>query len=163
MLNKNFFLCSALFFFSLSVGVICYGSMSVAKRAAMVTMQARFKFAEGAFSSGRRHEATTTYRAATIEYQKWITKPGYYIGMGDDFLTAGNGFWQQGQFRAALAAYLLGLEHDPNSLNLLTSAGFCALRLGELELARDFFERSHKLYAEDERVKKALHNLKKQQ
>lgn len=159
MINKNFFLGAALFFFCMSVGVAWYGGMSVTKQAAMVTMRARFKAAEEALSADRRQAAALAYRAATVDYQKGIAKSGYYIGIGDDLLTAGNGFWQQGQFRAALAAYRRGLKEDPYSINLLTSAGFCALRLGESGLAADFLKQSQKIYPVDKRVNKALRKL----
>ncbi len=162
MKNKIFFLCPALFFFSLSIGVAWYGSMSVGKQAAMVTMRARFKGAEKALSAGRRQEAAAAYRVATVDYQKGIAKPGYYIGMADDFLTAGNGFWQQGQFRSALGAYRRGLKHEPYSITLLTSAGFCALRLGDAGLATDFLSQSRKIYPANPKVRKALRKLESQ-
>ena len=144
----------------MGVGVAWYGSMSVAKQTAMITMRARFKAAEDALASGRRQEAAASYRAATVDYQKGIAKFGYYIGMDGDFLTAGNGFWKLGQFRAAQAVYRRGLKHDPYSPGLLTNAGFCALRLGDLELAADFLKQSQKIYPEDRRVGKALLKLK---
>ena len=144
----------------MSIGVAWYGSMSVGKQAAMVTMQARFKGAEKALSAGRRQEAAATYRALTVDYQKGVDKPGYYIGMGGDFLTAGNSFWQQGKFRSALGAYRRGLKHDPNSITLLTSAGFCALRLGDSGLATGFLSQSRKIYPANRKVNKALRKLK---
>ncbi|MEA1922987.1 MAG: hypothetical protein U9N63_10045 [Pseudomonadota bacterium] len=160
MKNKIFFLGSALLFFSLSLGVAWYGSMSVGKQAAMVTMRACFEGAEKSLKAGRRQEAAAAYRAVSVDYQKAIVKPGYYIGMAGDFLTAGNCFWQQGRFRSALGSYRRGLKHDPNSMNLLTSAGFCALRLGDSGLATGFLQQSQKLYPANRKVNKALRKLK---
>ena len=160
MKNKNIFLGLALFFFSLSIGIGWYGSMSVGKLAAMVTMRARFEGAEKISKAGRRKAAAATYRAVTLDFQKEMVKSGYYIGMGGDFLTAGNCFWEQGKFRSALGAYRQGFKHDPNSINLLTSAGFCALRLGDSGLATSYLSQSQKIYPNNRKVNKALRKLK---
>ncbi|MCD6533827.1 MAG: tetratricopeptide repeat protein [Deltaproteobacteria bacterium] len=160
MRNKNFFLCLSLLFLFLSIGVAWYGNMSVGKQAAMITMRSRFEGAEKVLKAGRRKEAAAAYRVVSVDYKKEIVKPGYYIGLGGDFLTAGNCFWQQGQFRSALGAYRQGLKQDPNSITLLTSAGFCALRLGDTALAAGFLQQSKKFYPGNRKVNKALRKLK---
>jgi tetratricopeptide (TPR) repeat protein len=162
MKNKSLFIGLAVISFVLAGVVIWYGSMSVAKRMDMVTMRARFEAAQKAESSGRRQAAATAYQLALMEYQKGLAKPGYYLDIAGDFLTAGNCFQKLGQLRAALAAYEKGLQKDPHSISLLTSAGLCSLQLGELELAGTFLAHSRKIYPHDKRVNRALKKLKLQ-
>jgi len=160
MKNKTVFLFLAIISFILTGVVFWYGSMSVAKRIDMVTMRARFDAAQNATSSGRRQAAAVASRLALVEYQKGSEKPGYYIDIAGDFLTAGNCLWQQGKRRAALAAYEQGLRNDPHSISLLTSAGLCSLQLGEFDLAGNYLTHSQKIYPGDERVNRALSRLK---
>ncbi len=162
MKNKSIFILLAVIASVLAGVVIWYGSMSVAKRMDMVTMRARFDAGQKAKSSGRYRAAARAYQLAIMEYQKGQTKPGYYINIASDFLTAGNCFQQQGQLRAALAAYEQGLRNDPYSISLLTSAGLCSLHLGELELADTFLTQSRKIYPNAKRVNRALRKLKLQ-
>ncbi len=136
-----------------------YGSMSVAKRIEMVTMRAYFDRAQKDKSSGRYRIAAAARRKALIEYHKAANKPGYYIGIAGDFLTAGNCLWQHGERRAAIAAYEKGLQNDPHSISLLTSAGLCSMQLGEFALAGDFLAHSQKIFPNDQRVNQALHKL----
>ena len=161
MKNKTVFLTLSVIGFVLAGVVLWYGSMSVAKRTDMVTMRARFDAAQKAKSSGHRKAAAVDYKLAMMEYQKGVTKPGYYIDIAGDFLTAGNCFWKQGKRRAALVAYEQGLRNDPHSISLLTSAGLCSLQLGEFESAGRFLAHSQKIYASDKRVNKALRKLKR--
>jgi tetratricopeptide (TPR) repeat protein len=122
-------------------------------------MRARFDAAQKAKSSGRRQVAEAAYRLALIEYQKGVNKPGYYVDIAGDFLTAGNCLWQQGMRRAAIAAYEKGLQNDPHSISLLTSAGLCSQQLGEFVLAGSYLVHSQNIYPDDRRVNQALQKL----
>ena len=144
------------FFLTAGLGTVWYGSMSIAKLAGMTEMRARYDGGQRALKGGRQKVAGAGFQEAAAVFRKAYERPGYYVGMGEDFLTAGNCYWQLGYFRTAYDYYRLALEHDPNNINLLTSLGNAAFRLGEYREAITFLECSQELYPFNRQVNKTL-------
>lgn len=153
---KVFVVAGTFFFLVTGLGIVWYGSMSIAKLAGMTEMRARYDGGQRALKDGRQKVAKAGFQEAAAVFQKAYDRPGYYIGMGEDFLTAGNCYWQLGRFRAAQDYYRLALEHDPNNIILLTSLGNVAFRLAEYHEAATFLGRSRELYPFNRKVNKTL-------
>lgn len=152
--------CGAGLFLGLFLLVCWYGSTSLLRRADMLRMESRFGAAGKALQSGRKAAAGQLYRAATADYQQALSRGGYYPQMGREYLTAGNCYWQQRQLRAAMQCYELGLECDPFSIELLTSLGNCAFRLGERQTALAALEKSRQIYPLKKSARRTLRQLK---
>lgn len=148
------------FFLAFGLGAVWYGSMSIAKLAGMTEMRARYDGGQRALKDGRQQVAGAGFQEAAAVFRKAYERPGYYIGMGGDLLTAGNCYWQLGRFRAARDYYQLALGHDPNNINLLTSLGNAAFRLGEYREAATVLERSRELYPFNRKVNETLELLR---
>ncbi len=162
-MSKNFkILAFAGTFFFLVFGftTLWYGCMSTAKLAGMTEMRARYAGGERALKDGRQKDAGAGFREAAAAFQKAYERPGYYVGLGEDLLVAGNCYWQFGRFRTALDYYRLALGYDPYNISLLTSLGNAAFRLGEYSEAAVVLERSQELYPVDSKVNKILHLLR---
>ena len=157
---KTLAVSGAFFFLAAGLGTVWYGTMSVVKRAGMTEMQARYAGAQRALKDGRQKIARAGFQEAVAVFRKVYERPGYYIEMGEDLLTAGNCYWQFGRFRTARDYYRLALEHDPDNVILLTSLGNAAFRLGEYLEAVTILERSQKLYPFNRKVNKTLRLLR---
>ena len=153
---KALVVAGAFFFLTAGLGTVWYGSMSIAKLADMTEMQARYEGGQRALKDGRQKVVGAGFQEAAAVFQKAYERPGYYIGMGRDLLTAGNCYWQLGRFRTARDYYRLALEHDPNNIILLTSLGNAAFRLGEYREAATVLGRSQELYPFNRKVNKTL-------
>ena len=157
---KSFVVVGTFFFLIAGLGMVWYGSMSIAKLAGMTEMRAHYDGGERSFKEGRQKIAAAGFREASSIFQKAYELSGYYVGMGEDLLAAGNCYWQLGRFRTARDYYRLGLEHDPDNINLLTTLGNVAFRLGEYREAATILERSRELYPFNQKVNKTLRLLR---
>ncbi len=127
----------------------------------MVTMRARVDAGRDEAQAGNQVNALQLNRRALKDFHSAQVRKGYYFDLGNDYFVAAGCYLRQRNLRAALKAYRQGLEFDPNSINLLTQYGNCAILAGEFKKAFLSLQRSNMIYPFDEKVKKSLMTLQK--
>lgn len=159
-MNRKLLVVFSTLFLLLFLGMVWWGSRSVARRLDMMRMESTFQAAEAALRSGRKKFAAQAYRAATAAYQRGLSRGGYYPYGSGEYLTAGNCYQQLRQPRLALQNYEEGLRCNPWSISLLTSLGGCAYRLGEYQTALTVLEKSQSIYPLKKQLRPLLQKLR---
>lgn len=149
--------------FALVLAIFAYAWLartSLSRSLDMVAAKSCYRQADQALQAGHNRQAWRFYARGAELFDRFGEKMAFAVERGSEYLIAGNCYRRLGNFRSALQYYRKGLAFEPHSINLLTSAGFCAAKLGEKDLAIEMLQRSQSIHTLNREARQLLQALR---